>query len=170
MERYGDEVTGLRPRRLRRPRRSGSTRPAGRARGVRAVADLDVGQRERYGVDQVVLVGSGTHRGTVIAGDTWGAPMRRMRVPPARRRSLEDVLHAAAPDRALIVFPRADRPDLLTDTLDHRAIGVVYRPERERLGNYTGVTARAAWRRLREQRPEQVVLPDTGHITGGVSR
>ncbi|WP_446215626.1 erythromycin esterase family protein [Micromonospora sp. IBHARD004] len=32
--------------------------------------------------------------------------------------------------------PQADRPDLLTDELDHRAVGVVYHPERERLGNY----------------------------------
>lgn len=46
------------------------------------------------------------------------------------------LLHRSAPERALSVFPRADRPDLLTDELDHRAIGVVYHPERERLGNY----------------------------------
>jgi erythromycin esterase len=38
------------------------------------------------------------------------------------------VLHAAAPKRGLFVFPRDDRPDLLTDTLAHRAIGVVYHP------------------------------------------
>ena len=57
-------------------------------------------------------------------------------MPPARRTALEDVLHAAAPPSALLVFPERDRPRLLTDELDHRAIGVVYRPERERWGNY----------------------------------
>jgi len=82
-----------------------------------------------------VLVGFGTHRGSVIAGDSWGAPMREMGVPPARPDSLEDVLHATAPSRALFVFPE-DGPDLLTDELAHRAIGVVYRPDRERWGNY----------------------------------
>lgn len=49
---------------------------------------------------------------------------------------MEDVLHRSAPERALFVFPRGDRPDLLTDELDHRAIGVVYRPEREQPRNY----------------------------------
>ena len=34
------------------------------------------------------------------------------------------------------MFPRDDRPDVLTGTLEHRAIGVVYHPDRERWGNY----------------------------------
>jgi erythromycin esterase len=99
---------------------------------------VNIGQlaRERYGTDDVILVGFGTHRGTVIAGDAWGAPMRRMAVPPARPGTLEDAMHAAAPPQALFVFPRDGRPDLLTDGLDHRAIGVVYHPDRERWGNY----------------------------------
>lgn len=93
--------------------------------------------RQRYGPDDVVLVGFGTHRGTVVAGSSWGAPAEVMAVPPAKEGSLEDVLHAAAPPRALMVFPPyARRPDVLVDELGHRAIGVVYRPERERWGNY----------------------------------
>jgi erythromycin esterase-like protein len=35
----------------------------------------------------------------------------------------------------LVVWPTS-RPPLLTDELDHRAIGVLYHPERERWGNY----------------------------------
>jgi erythromycin esterase-like protein len=101
---------------------------------------FNVGQlaRERHGRDQVVLVGMGTHRGTVIAGREWGAPMEVMRVPPARQGSLEDALHTDAPPQAQFVFPPATgaRPRLLTDWLDHRAIGVVYHPERESWGNY----------------------------------
>jgi erythromycin esterase-like protein len=109
-----------------------------RATGMADAGMVNIGQlaRQRYGEDQVVLVGFGSHRGTVIAGDAWGAPMRVMAVPPARPGSLEDVLHASAPPQALLVFPRGDQPHLLTDELDHRAIGVVYRPEREAWGNY----------------------------------
>jgi len=93
--------------------------------------------RDRFGADRVLLVGFGGHRGTVIAGNSWGAPMEVMGVPPARPGALEDVLHATAPGRALLVFPdRYDHPPLLTDEVVHRAIGVVYRPERERWGNY----------------------------------
>ena len=109
-----------------------------RATAMAAHGEVNIGQlaRERHGEDQVVLVGFGSHRGTVVAGDSWGAPVRELPVPPARPGSLEDVLHAAAPGRALFVLPRHDRPDLLTDELGHRAIGVVYHPERDHRGNY----------------------------------
>ncbi|MFI7544023.1 erythromycin esterase family protein [Actinoplanes sp. NPDC049599] len=92
--------------------------------------------RDRYGAGRVLLVGSGTHRGTVVAGESWGAPMRELAVPPAREGSLEDVLHATAPPRALLAFRPGEWPALLTEELAHRAIGVVYRPDRERWANY----------------------------------
>src|SRR6185369_1652370 len=109
-----------------------------RATDMTDAGEVNIGQlaRERYATDDVVLVGFGSHHGTVVAGDTWGAPMQVMTVPPARPYSLEDVLHNAAPAQALFVVPTAGRPDVLTEELDHRAIGVVYHPERERSGNY----------------------------------
>ncbi|MER5267942.1 erythromycin esterase family protein [Actinosynnema sp. NPDC002837] len=109
-----------------------------RATGMADSGLVNIGQlaRERYGHEQVVLVGFGSHRGTVIAGEAWGASTREVPVPPARPGSLEDVLHRTAPGEALFVFPQEDQPDLLTATLPHRAIGVVYHPERERWGNY----------------------------------
>src|SRR3954451_9973891 len=47
-----------------------------RATDMAEAGDVTIGQlaRERYGTDQVVLVGFGTHRGTVVAGDAWGTP------------------------------------------------------------------------------------------------
>jgi len=97
---------------------------------------FNVGQlaRERHAVEGVVLVGFGSYEGTVIAGDEWGAPMEAMRVPPGRPGSWEDVLHTAGADDKLLIFD--DPPDALLDTVGHRAIGVVYHPERERYGNY----------------------------------
>src|SRR5215207_2137777 len=92
--------------------------------------------RERHGTDDVVLVGFGGHRGRVVAAESWGAQMERMPVPPARARSLENLLHRALGQDALVVVPRGERPAWLDRRLDHRAIGVVYRPERERWGNY----------------------------------
>ncbi|MEV0900291.1 erythromycin esterase family protein [Actinoplanes sp. NPDC049802] len=101
--------------------------------------EVTLGQlaRERFGDAQVLLVGFGTYRGTVIAGSGWGQPMEVMGVPPARPGSLEEVLHEAAPPCGLFVFPdEGTRPDLLTTELPHRAIGVVYKPARERWSNY----------------------------------
>src|SRR3712207_30183 len=98
----------------------------------------NVGQllRERHGTDDVVLVGFGGHHGGVVAGAEWGAQMERMPVPSAREGSLEDLLHREVGRDALVVVPRGGRPAWLDRRLGHRAIGVVYRPERERWGNY----------------------------------
>jgi erythromycin esterase-like protein len=104
---------------------------------------VNVGQlvREQHDDEGVILVGFGSHHGTVIAGREWEAPMEEMPVPPAREGSWEDVLHRAGAGDKLLVFG-----GLLDDSawLDsawlkeraHRAIGVVYHPENERFGNY----------------------------------
>ncbi|MDP9396928.1 MAG: erythromycin esterase family protein [Actinomycetota bacterium] len=100
---------------------------------------VNVGQlvRERHGERDVVIVGFGGHRGRVIAARSWGAQMQRMPVPPAREGSIEARLHSAGLDSALFVFPPRDQqPAWLREELDHRAIGVVYAPHRERRGNY----------------------------------
>jgi erythromycin esterase-like protein len=109
-----------------------------RATDMAAAGMVNVGQllRERHGTDATVLVGFGGYRGGVVAGEEWGGQMQRMPVPPGRAGSLEALLHQEIGDDALIVVPRGERPAWLDRRLDHRAIGVVYRPERERWGNY----------------------------------
>ncbi|MDP9402768.1 MAG: erythromycin esterase family protein [Actinomycetota bacterium] len=109
-----------------------------RATDMAAAGMLNVGQvvRERHERDGVVLVGFGGHRGSVIAADSWGAPMRRMPVPPAPAGTHEDLLHQVAPHPSLLVFPdRRDTP-WLSACRGHRAIGVVYRPDSDRHGNW----------------------------------
>ena len=101
---------------------------------------VNVGQlvRQQRGQDGVVIVGFGTHRGTVIAATEWGEPMERMRVPPAQPGSFEDILERSTVGDSLIIFE--DREDGGVPGLDqpigHRAIGVVYDPDHERWGNY----------------------------------
>jgi erythromycin esterase-like protein len=109
-----------------------------RATDMAAAGMVNVGQlaRERHGADDVVVVGFGGYRGGVVAGRQWGAPIERMPVPPARDGSLEALLHAQVGADAAFVFPTTDPPEWLTRRLDHRAIGVVYSPDRERWGNY----------------------------------
>jgi erythromycin esterase len=101
---------------------------------------VNVGQlvRERHGREGVVLVGFGTHHGTVIAAAEWGLPMRRLRVPDARAGSVEDLLHRAVGHDALFLFDGSDDGGVsgLDGPVNHRAIGVVYDPRRERWGNY----------------------------------
>jgi erythromycin esterase len=101
---------------------------------------FNVGQlvREERSRSGVVLVGFGTHRGTVIAADEWGAPMQRMRVPVAREGSFEEAMHDASVGDALMLFDGSDDAGVrgFDEPMGHRAIGVVYDPDHERWGNY----------------------------------
>jgi len=113
----------------------------GDARATDMAADglVNVGQlvRERSGDRGVVVVGFGGYGGSVVAGDSWGAPMERMEVPPAREGNVERLLHDEVGRDVLLLFPaRPDQPRPLRTTLPHQAIGVVYRPGAERRGNY----------------------------------
>lgn len=100
--------------------------------GMVNVGQLVRQERERHGV---VLVGFGTHRGTVIASREWGAPMERMNVPAAREGSIEDAMHRAQEGDALFLFDRSKDSDI-GEPRGHRAIGVVYDPRTEHWGNY----------------------------------
>lgn len=93
--------------------------------------------------DGVIIVGFGTHHGSVIAGEEWGEPMQRMQVPDARDGSVEELLHRTgpeetAPSNKLLIFNGEDDSGIpgFDAPLGNRAIGVVYDPRMERYGNY----------------------------------
>jgi erythromycin esterase len=100
---------------------------------------VNVGQlaREQFGRDNVFSVGFGSYQGSVIAGREWGAPFETMPVPEARRNSWEYLLHQQLEGDNALLFSRELRAvPTLRESVGHRAIGVVYRPEVEQLGNY----------------------------------
>lgn len=99
---------------------------------------VNVGQlvRERHGDQGVVLVGFGGGQGRVIAGAAWDAPMEKMRVPEARVGSWENVLRQASDSRQLLIFDPEEKDPTMVQPRGHRAIGVVYHPAYEHLGNY----------------------------------
>jgi erythromycin esterase len=107
-----------------------------RATDMASAGMVNTGQlaRERYGEHDTVLVGFGSHRGSVVAGAFWGAPMERLPMPPARQGSWEDVFHEAGGRDLLLLTDRLS--DQARERRGHRAIGVVYDPARERYGNY----------------------------------
>lgn len=99
---------------------------------------FNVGQlvREQHRKEEVVLVGLGSYEGSVIAGKNWGGAMQKMRVPPAVEHSVEEILHRGSPENKLLIFnEKQSLKEAFSGWLGHRAIGVVYNPERER-GNY----------------------------------
>ena len=109
-----------------------------RATDMKRAGMINIGQlaREQYGINNVYLVGFGTYFGTVIAGDGWGAPMQEIEMPEAREGSIEHQLHLENSANRYLLFNTEDFQRKYESAIHHRAIGVVYNPERERYGNY----------------------------------
>src|SRR5438552_4800073 len=101
--------------------------------------ELNVGQliREHFG-GEAVLVGFTTHHGSVTAASDWGAIAERKNVRPALRGSYEELFHETGLDRFWIDL--RDVGEKVVSALYgprlERAIGVIYRPESERLSHY----------------------------------
>jgi erythromycin esterase-like protein/predicted phosphoribosyltransferase len=100
--------------------------------------ELNVGQllRQKYSGD-AVLVGFTTYHGTVTAASDWGAPAERKRVRRALPGSYEAMFHDAQPARFLLTWREGDDvAGHLRNPRLERAIGVIYRPETERMSHY----------------------------------
>ena len=101
-------------------------------------SELNVGQlvRERF-ASEAVLIGFSTNHGTVTAASDWGAQAERKRVRPALQGSYEKLFHETGLPRFWINLRDADKTiDVLHEPRLERAIGVIYRPETERLSHY----------------------------------
>jgi erythromycin esterase len=85
----------------------------------------------------VVLVGFGSYKGTVMAGRNWGAGMQAMQLPDAIKGSWEYLLHKAGNGNKLLLMNDFTSNDMLMENhIGHRAVGVVYNPAYEQYGNY----------------------------------
>jgi len=103
-----------------------------------ASGEVNVGQlaRKEYGEENVFIVGFGSYSGSVVAAPGWGAPIQVMEMPPAVAGSWEQILHQLGPANKLILSKDIRSEKYLNRPVGHRAIGVVYNPELEQLGNY----------------------------------
>jgi erythromycin esterase-like protein len=108
-----------------------------RATDMARAGELNVGQlvRERYG-KEAVLVGFSTYEGTVTAASEWGGPAERKRVRPALPGSYESLFHDTRLRRFLLELRDGSAVAGLREPLLERAIGVIYRPETERVSHY----------------------------------
>ena len=92
--------------------------------------------RTKYGEKETFLVGFGTYKGRVIAGNSWSAPMHDVEVPEAKEGSWEYLLHEAGIENKLLFMDDFSETLFKDRRIGHRAIGVVYRPAYESYGNY----------------------------------
>jgi|SRR5581483_4831185 len=100
--------------------------------------EWNVGQlvRERHGRD-ALSVGFSTYQGSVTAAADWGGPAEYKRVRAALPESYEALFHTlGVPNFLLPLRAGGGAAEALRPARLERAIGVVYRPETERLSHY----------------------------------
>ena len=104
--------------------------------------EWNVGQRvrERYG-DASVLIGFATHTGTVTAATDWGDDAETKPVSPSLPNSYERLLHdTGVPSFWLNLRDDPTMVSIFREPKLERAIGVIYRPQTERVSHYFQAT------------------------------
>jgi len=92
--------------------------------------------RQQWG-PRAVLVGFTTYDGSVTAASDWGGQVERKRVRPALPESYEALFHECGrPGFYLDLRRPGEAVRALSAPRLERAIGVIYRPETERLSHY----------------------------------
>lgn len=96
--------------------------------------EYNIGQlaKEQFGKDAFSL-GFTTYEGTVSAASDWHAPVERKFVQKALPESYEELFHNLKIPNFLLFLKNKN---IVPQRLLERAIGVVYRPETERLSHY----------------------------------
>ncbi|KAJ5106643.1 hypothetical protein N7456_003318 [Penicillium angulare] len=107
-------------------------------------SELNIGQvcREKFGRENVAILGCGTHTGTVAAAHEWDEDMQIMDVRPSRDDSWEMIAHNSGIPSFLLDLRRGYIDTALYTALARerrlqRFIGVIYRPETERASHYS---------------------------------
>src|SRR5437763_3460766 len=102
--------------------------------------ELNLGQLFRQRHDgRCALIGMSTHTGSVTAATDWDAPGERKRVRESLPGSYERLFHDTGISRFFLPLgKKARKTGLIPPSLLERAIGVIYRPESERVSHYFG--------------------------------
>jgi erythromycin esterase-like protein len=98
---------------------------------------LNLGQlvREKHG-RQARLIGFTTHTGTVTAASNWDEPAQRKRIRPSLPDSYERLFHDVDVPQFLLLLDDEDIRSIVSPPRLERAIGVIYRPDTERISHY----------------------------------
>lgn len=106
-----------------------------------ARGEINIGHlcKEHFG-DKSYHIGFGTHTGTVAAAHNWGDKMEVMQVNISLANSYEKLCHQSQIANFTLPLREKDSGKKLRELLStpklERAIGVIYRPETERMSHY----------------------------------
>jgi len=102
--------------------------------------EFNLGQlcREAF-KEKAYHIGFGLNGGVVAAASHWGGKLERKKIHPAISGSYENVFHESHVPRCFLPLREPARKEVceeLKESRLERAIGVIYRPERERSSHY----------------------------------
>jgi erythromycin esterase-like protein len=99
--------------------------------------ELNLGQlvKENFGY-RTCNIGFTTYQGTVAAASDWGGQVERKEVQPGLAGSYEAIFHAVGNPAFYLNLSGPSIAEALHEARLQRAIGVIYRPETERLSHY----------------------------------
>lgn len=108
-----------------------------RATDMRERGEWNVGQliREQF-PDETIGIGYTTFTGTVTAASDWDEPAQVKRVREGLNNSYERLFHQVGVPRFFLNLREAETRAAFRGQLLERAIGVIYRPETERVSHY----------------------------------
>lgn len=101
--------------------------------------ELNIGQlaRENHGIKDTYLIGFSTYKGSVTAAYDWGQPAEQKTVNPGMIGSYEELFHQLKYKNFILDLNRYKEIEhYLHIPRLQRAIGVIYRPETERMSHY----------------------------------
>ena len=101
--------------------------------------ELNLGQliREYHDEGETFLLGFSTYQGSVTAAYEWGGPAENKKVNPGLPGSYEELFHHVKYKNFLLDLKNRDKLEHLFKLPRlQRAIGVIYRPESERISHY----------------------------------
>jgi protein-L-isoaspartate(D-aspartate) O-methyltransferase len=106
-----------------------------------ARGEINIGHlsREYFG-EKFYNIGFGTHTGTVAAANNWGEKMQIMNVNPSLKNSYENLCHQVGLKAFTLPLKEQFANIKMIESLNvpklERAIGVIYRPDTERMSHY----------------------------------
>jgi erythromycin esterase-like protein len=108
-----------------------------RATEMGARGEVNIGQLIREQHTNTYSIGFSTYDGSVTAASNWDEPAQRKKIVPGLRGSYEELFHQTAYKNFILhLSDNEELEHFLKIPRLQRAIGVIYRPETERLSHY----------------------------------
>lgn len=110
-----------------------------RATEMHERGEVNIGQltRENHGIEDTYLIGFSTYQGSVTAANDWGQPGEHKKLNQGMPGSYEELFHQLKYKNFILDLNRYQEIEhYLHIPRLQRAVGVIYRPETERMSHY----------------------------------